>query len=59
MMILETPRLILRTWEESDVEPMSLISADPKVMEFFPSTQSPEETKLFINKIQKHHATYG
>ncbi len=35
---LETPRLVLRDWCDADVEPWSRMSADPRMMEFFPET---------------------
>ena len=33
--ILETERLILRTWVDDDLKPMVEINQDPKVMEYF------------------------
>jgi RimJ/RimL family protein N-acetyltransferase len=36
--MLETPRLILRPWRDADVEAWVAMSADPRVMEFTPST---------------------
>jgi RimJ/RimL family protein N-acetyltransferase len=36
--IIETSRLILRPWTDADVEEWVAMSADPRVMEFFPST---------------------
>lgn len=32
MVILETPRLILRRWREEDIAPMAAVNADPEVM---------------------------
>lgn len=32
MVVLETPRLILRRWREEDVAPMAAVNADPEVM---------------------------
>lgn len=32
MVMLETPRLILRRWREEDVAPMAAVNADPEVM---------------------------
>ncbi len=43
-MILNTERLILRPWREEDLEPFAKMNADPRVMEFFPSTLSKEES---------------
>ena len=34
--MIETPRLILRGWKESDIEPWVLMNLDARVMEFFP-----------------------
>ena len=39
---LETPRLRLRQWRDSDRAPFAALNADPLVMEFFPSLQSRE-----------------
>lgn len=39
-MELETARLFLRHWRESDREPFAAMNADPVVMEFFPAPQS-------------------
>jgi RimJ/RimL family protein N-acetyltransferase len=36
--MLETPRLLLRSWRDADVDPWVEMSADPRVMEHFPST---------------------
>jgi RimJ/RimL family protein N-acetyltransferase len=34
---LQTDRLILRAWRDDDIAPWAEMSADPRVMEFFPS----------------------
>lgn len=47
--IIETERLILRQWRDSDLQAMSDINQDPRVMEHFPATKTTEETKAFIN----------
>ena len=44
MKVIETERLILRTWRDSDFRPFSLMNQDPLVMEFFPKTLSQEES---------------
>jgi len=36
--MIETARLILRNWRDADEEPWIAMNADPRVMEFFPST---------------------
>jgi RimJ/RimL family protein N-acetyltransferase len=38
MATIETPRLLLRHWKDSDIEPWVAMNADPRVTEFFSST---------------------
>lgn len=59
MKILETDRLILRTWVDEDLESMLAINQDPKVMEYFPSLQDLEMTKNFIDKVNVHFENHG
>lgn len=48
--MIETDRLILRRWHEADVEPFAAINSDPRVMEFFPSTLTVQETADLIRR---------
>lgn len=41
---IKTKRLILRSWREEDLEPFARMNADPRVMEYFPSILTPEES---------------
>ena len=59
MKILETERLILRTWVDADLKPMFDINQDPKVMEYFPDLQNLETTNKFITKMNNHFNTHG
>lgn len=59
MKILETKRLILRTWSEPDLGPMTAINQDPIVMEYFPSVGSQDETLAHIQRIKEHQRKYG
>jgi 3-dehydroquinate dehydratase/shikimate dehydrogenase len=56
--LIETDRLIIREWQESDFEPFAKLTADPRVMEFFPSTltraESDAQINLMIEKNQKN-----
>lgn len=54
MRILEIERLFLRTFQEEDVESLIAINQDPKVMQFFPSIPTREETIAFIDSIISH-----
>jgi len=56
---LRTSRLFLRRWLAADREPFAQMSADARVMEFFPSTYSPEETDAVIARIQAHFDARG
>lgn len=46
---LRTRRLLLRQWRDSDREPFAQMNADPRVMRFFASTQSREESDRSIS----------
>lgn len=51
---LKTQRLILRPWEEEDLEPLSRLNADPRTMEFLPAPLTREESSARL-KIYSHH----
>ncbi|GAA0784817.1 N-acetyltransferase [Roseibium denhamense] len=46
--LLETNRLILRSWRDDDLDPLAEICADPEVMRYFPATLSRDETAGLI-----------
>src|SRR4051794_25379067 len=50
MVPIETPRLILRPWRDSDREPFARMNADPRVMELFPASLTPEESDALIDR---------
>jgi 3-dehydroquinate dehydratase/shikimate dehydrogenase len=58
-MTIKTKRLILRPWQESDLEPFAKLNTDPQVMEYFPSIKSYEETVEEYNRILQHFAQHG
>jgi RimJ/RimL family protein N-acetyltransferase len=47
--ILETPRLLLRRWRESDRVPFAAMNADPDVMRYFPATLSAADSDLLVD----------
>jgi RimJ/RimL family protein N-acetyltransferase len=51
MIYLETTRLRLRDWVETDLEPFTQLNADEEVMRYFPKTLTNEETLLFYDAI--------
>ncbi len=59
MKILETERLILRTFEETDLDPMTAINQDPRVMEYLLGPVDRAGTQALIDKINQHDLDYG
>lgn len=57
--IIQTERLGLRLWRDSDLIEFSEINADPVVMEYFPDVMKVEETAAMMDRIYKHHADHG
>ena len=47
---LETERLLLRPWRETDLEPFADLCADSEVMRYFPAVLSREESKALIER---------
>jgi RimJ/RimL family protein N-acetyltransferase len=56
---LETERLLLRRWKDSDREPFAEMNADPRVMEFFPSCLTREESDALLETIESHFDNRG
>jgi RimJ/RimL family protein N-acetyltransferase len=59
MILLHTPRLILRTWEDSDIEPFSKMNQDAEVMKYFPSLLTPEESASRVDWQRRHFKEQG
>lgn len=55
---IETPRLLLRRWQDSDLEDFISMNADTEVMRFFPEPYSSERTKLLFEAIQREFTDY-
>lgn len=53
MTSIKTDRLILRPWREEDFKPFAKLNADARVMEYFPSTLSSEESDKVAKRIQR------
>ena len=56
---LETDRLILRGWLESDVQPWIDMNADPEVRRHFPTLLTPEESLAQIERYQRQLIDHG
>jgi RimJ/RimL family protein N-acetyltransferase len=59
MVRLETSRLLLRRWQESDREPFYRLNSDPRVMEFFPACLTREESDALVARADAHFETHG
>jgi RimJ/RimL family protein N-acetyltransferase len=56
---LQTERLLLRPWRESDLAPLCEMTADPRVMEDLPAPMSRPESEALIARIQSHFCDHG
>lgn len=59
MNIIETPRLVLRDWEEEDLMPFASLNQDHKVLEFLPGALTVEESAAWINKLKEDCKEHG
>jgi 3-dehydroquinate dehydratase / shikimate dehydrogenase len=50
---IKTARLLLRQWTEEDLLPFAELNADPRVMEFYPSTYTSLESDNFVDKYKR------
>jgi RimJ/RimL family protein N-acetyltransferase len=57
--MIQTERLILRPWRDADREPFARITADPRVMEFFPAVLTREESDALVDRCDAHYRQYG
>ncbi|MDP2412294.1 GNAT family N-acetyltransferase [Daejeonella sp.] len=57
--LFKSERLGFRNWLESDIELMSAINADEKVMEFFPRITTKAQTVEFIEKMEQQFKEKG
>ena len=49
--MLETERLLMRSWRKDDLAPFAALNADPVVMEHFPSTLTRQESDALVVRI--------
>ncbi|NET38211.1 MAG: GNAT family N-acetyltransferase [Cyanothece sp. SIO1E1] len=57
--MLQTQRLRLRSWQQSDREPFAQLNADAEVMKYFPATLSRSESDALVERIERHHRAHG
>jgi len=56
---LETERLILRPWRDSDLVPWAAMGRDPEVMRFFPELVSRETSDAIAGRVRGHFEREG
>lgn len=56
---IETERLILRKWTESDYELFAAMNGNKNVMRYFPSCLTQEESDAFVARIKSEFEEYG
>lgn len=57
--MLRTERLILREWEDRDLEPFRVINSDPKVMEFYPGVLDASQSDRIVERAREHFDKHG
>jgi RimJ/RimL family protein N-acetyltransferase len=57
--VLETSRLRLRGWRESDLAPFAALNDDPEVMEHFPNRLTRAQSDAMVASIGEHFARHG
>ena len=56
---METARLLLRRWSDTDREPFARFNADPRVMEFYPAPLTREQSDALIDRAETHFLRHG
>jgi ribosomal-protein-alanine N-acetyltransferase len=56
---LVTSRLVLRPWRDEDVPAFAALSADPRVMEYFPRTLNRAESEASVTRAREHFQRHG
>jgi RimJ/RimL family protein N-acetyltransferase len=57
--MIETERLILRAWKDSDLEPFARLNANPQTMEFMLKPLSREESDSWVGRMRAHFSLHG
>lgn len=56
---LETDRLVLRAWRDSDLTPFAAMCADPDVMRYFPEPMTFAQTEALVEKARQKQKQDG
>jgi RimJ/RimL family protein N-acetyltransferase len=56
---IQTERLLMRRWRESDREPFAALNADPETMRYFPGSLDRAASDAFVDQIESLFAVQG
>lgn len=56
---IETERLKLRDWQDSDLAPFARMNADPLIMEYYPRTLNEKASNRLVKNFQNHINKHG
>jgi len=56
---IETDRLVLRPWRDSDLEAFAALNTDPEVMRYFAGVLTRAESDAFVDRARQHCAEHG
>jgi RimJ/RimL family protein N-acetyltransferase len=56
---IQTERLLLRRWRESDRAPFAGLNGDPETLAYFPATLSRAESDALVDRIEARFAAHG
>lgn len=59
LITFETPRLLLRGWQDSDLPAFAALNADPEVMKYFPAPLSRAESDAQASRIRQFMHQHG
>jgi RimJ/RimL family protein N-acetyltransferase len=57
--VIQTERLLLRAWRESDRDPFYRMNADSEVMRYFPSVLSRQESDALVDRMERQYEQRG
>jgi RimJ/RimL family protein N-acetyltransferase len=56
---VETDRLLMRRWRDSDREPFAELNSDPDTMRFFPKTMTRAESDALVDELEARFERQG
>jgi RimJ/RimL family protein N-acetyltransferase len=57
--MIESERLLLRRWRDTDVAPFAVLNADQNAMRFMPGTMTADGTRAMVGRICDHFDAHG